>query len=83
MSDHRFEQRGLLHAELLVAGVSVHAIVVHFGLIPASRIRQTAQLKAYIAREVPRGAPLIVARKWETAWSQRIGRARNDAGAIR
>ena len=73
MSDHRFEQRGLLHAELLVAGVSVHAIVVHFGLIPASRIRQTAQLKAYIAREVPRGAPLLVAGDFND-WGTRVRR---------
>ena len=73
MSDHRFEQRGLLHAELLVAGVSVHAIVVHFGLIPASRIRQTARLKAYIAREVPRGAPLLVAGDFND-WGTRVRR---------
>lgn len=61
MSDHRFEQRGLLHVEILVNGVSLHAIVVHFGLIPASRIRQTAQLQRYIAREVPPDAPVVVA----------------------
>ena len=61
MSDHRFEQRGLLHVEILVNGVSLHAIVVHFGLIPASRMRQAAQLQRYIAREVPPGAPVIVA----------------------
>ena len=73
VSDHRFEQRGLLHAELLVAGVSVHAIVVHFGLIPASRLRQTARLKAYIAREVPPGAPLVVAGDFND-WGNHIKR---------
>ena len=61
MSDHRFEQRGLLHVEIQVGKVSLHAIVVHFGLIPGSRIRQTAQLQRYIAREVPPDAPVIVA----------------------
>ena len=61
MSDHRFEQRGLLHAKLLVAGVTLHAIVVHFGLIPSSRVRQTARLKAYIAREIPLDEPVVVA----------------------
>ena len=71
VSDHRFEQRGLLHVELLVAGVSVHAIVVHFGLIPASRVRQTARLKAYIAREVPPGAPLVVAGDFND-WGTRV-----------
>ncbi|WP_028603156.1 endonuclease/exonuclease/phosphatase family protein [Ottowia thiooxydans] len=61
MSDHRFEQRGLLHVEILIGEVPLHAIVVHFGLIPASRLRQTAQLQRYIAREVPIDAPVIVA----------------------
>ena len=61
MSDHRFEQRGLLHAEIQVGHITLHAIVVHFGLIPSSRLRQTAQLQRYIAREVPPDAPVIVA----------------------
>ncbi|MGE0347752.1 endonuclease/exonuclease/phosphatase family protein [Hydrogenophaga sp.] len=61
VSDHRFEQRGLLHVNLLVDGVEVHAIVVHFGLIHASRERQVQRLGAYILSTVPAGAPLIVA----------------------
>ncbi len=61
MSDHRFEQRGLLHVEVLFNERPVHVVVVHFGLIPASRLRQVAQLKKFIAREVPDGAPLLVA----------------------
>jgi endonuclease/exonuclease/phosphatase family metal-dependent hydrolase len=61
MSDHRFEQRGLLHVEVSVQGRPVHVIVVHLGLIPASRGRQVAQLGRYIAREVPSEVPLVVA----------------------
>ncbi len=61
VSDHRFEQRGLLHAELLVEGVAVHVVVVHLGLIHASRTRQVQRLGEYIARELPDNAPLIVA----------------------
>jgi endonuclease/exonuclease/phosphatase family metal-dependent hydrolase len=61
MSDHRFEQRGLLHVEVLFHERPVHVVVVHFGLIPASRIRQVAQLIKFIAREVPEQAPLLVA----------------------
>jgi endonuclease/exonuclease/phosphatase family metal-dependent hydrolase len=38
MSDHRFEQRGLLHTEVLIASQTVHVIVVHLGLIRASRV---------------------------------------------
>jgi len=61
ISDHRFEQRGLLHVEVEVQGTRVHTIVVHLGLIPGSRLRQVAQLQRFIAREVPDYAPLIVA----------------------
>lgn len=61
MSDHRFEQRGLLHVEVLVQGQAIHVIVVHFGLIPASRLRQVEQLQRFIAREVPADTPVIVA----------------------
>jgi endonuclease/exonuclease/phosphatase family metal-dependent hydrolase len=61
MSDHRFEQRGLLHAEVAVEGHSVHVVVVHLGLIRASRVRQLAQLAQFIAREIPMQAPLLVA----------------------
>ncbi len=61
MSDHRFEQRGLLHVEVLFHERPVHLVVVHFGLIPASRLRQVEQLKKFITREVPAGAPLLVA----------------------
>ncbi len=61
MSDHRFEQRGLLHADVLLHSVSVHVVVVHLGLIRASRVRQVSQLQQFIRREIPPQAPLIVA----------------------
>ncbi len=61
MSDHRFEQRGLLHAEVLLHGTSVHVVVVHLGLIRASRVRQVSQLQQFIRREIPPQAHLIVA----------------------
>ncbi|MFT4194425.1 endonuclease/exonuclease/phosphatase family protein [Ottowia sp.] len=73
MSDHRFEQRGLLHAEVLVAGRPLHVIVVHFGLIPASRQRQTEQLRRYIAREIPLDAPVVVAGDFND-WGTRVRR---------
>ncbi len=71
MSDHRFEQRGLLHVEVQVGSVQVHAIVVHLGLIPASRVRQTAQLRRYIAREIPLDAPVVVAGDFND-WGTRV-----------
>lgn len=73
MSDHRFEQRGLLHVQLERLGQPLHVIVVHFGLIPASRVRQASQLKRYIAREIPPEAPLVVAGDFND-WGTRIRR---------
>lgn len=73
LSDHRFEQRGLLHVEALVQGTPVHVIVVHFGLIPASRVRQAIHLRHYIERRVPAGAPLLVAGDFND-WGNRIQR---------
>ena len=61
MSDHRFEQRGLLHAEVIVQGLAVHVIVVHLGLIKASRVRQLAQIGRFVAREIPPDAAVLVA----------------------
>ena len=61
MSDHRFEQRGLLHVELMMEGRPVHVVVVHLGLVRASRVRQLAQLLRFVAREVPTDAPLVIA----------------------
>ncbi len=61
VSDHRFEQRGLLHVPVHWNGELVHAIVAHFGLIHASRVRQVERLSKFIAASVPKHEPLIVA----------------------
>ncbi|MEJ7929144.1 endonuclease/exonuclease/phosphatase family protein [Ramlibacter sp. AN1015] len=61
MSDHRFEQRGLLHVHVQVEDRPVHVVVVHLGLIAGSRLRQVQHLSRFIAREVPEGEPLLVA----------------------
>lgn len=61
MSDHRFEQRGLLHVCVEVEGRPVHVVVLHLGLIAGSRTRQIEQLGRFLEREVPTTAPLVVA----------------------
>lgn len=61
MSDHRFEQRGVLGVELMMHGCNVHVLVVHLGLIHASRVRQVSQLQDFIEREIPGHAPLLIA----------------------
>jgi endonuclease/exonuclease/phosphatase family metal-dependent hydrolase len=81
MSDHRFEQRGLLHSEVLIHGQSVHVLVVHLGLIRSSRIRQLAQLCRFIAREIPSDAPLLVAGDFND-WSSRVQSQFHAAGLL-
>jgi endonuclease/exonuclease/phosphatase family metal-dependent hydrolase len=76
ISDHRFEQRGLLHVEVVVHSLAVHVVVVHLGLIKASRVRQVAQLQQFIAREVPPAAPLLVAGDFND-WGAVVKRALN------
>jgi endonuclease/exonuclease/phosphatase family metal-dependent hydrolase len=48
VSDHRFEQRGLLHVPVVWNGDTVHAVVVHFGLAHRSRVRQVQRLADFI-----------------------------------
>mgnify|MGYP006196762177 CR=1 FL=1 len=50
VSDHRFEQRGLLHVRLEVKGAPLHVVVAHLGLIHASRERQVQQIGAMLER---------------------------------
>lgn len=61
ISDHRFEQRGLLHVAMAIAGQRIHTIVVHLGLVQGSRLRQTAQIHEFIKVHVPDDEPVIVA----------------------
>jgi len=61
MSDHRFEQRGLLHAELAIGRRLLHVIVAHFGLIPSSRRRQAKHICEFISKEIPSYEPVVVA----------------------
>ncbi len=62
VSDHRFEQRGLLHVRVcLPTDLTLHCVVVHFGLFAASRRRQAARLVRYIETWVPSTDSLIVA----------------------
>ena len=89
VSDHRFEQRGLLHVPVIWQGVEVHAVVAHFGLVHRSRVRQVERLAEFIAAEVPAGAPLLVAGDFND-WGEKldgpmaaIGLGRARAGAER
>ena len=71
VSDHRFEQRGLLHVPVIWNGTQVHAIVAHFGLIHASRVRQVDKLRSFIDAHVPDGEALIVAGDFND-WGEKL-----------
>jgi endonuclease/exonuclease/phosphatase family metal-dependent hydrolase len=79
ISDHRFEQRGLLHVKVQAHRRFVHVIVVHLGLIAGSRGRQIQQLTHYIAREVPRREPVVVAGDFND-WGAKLRPAMNAVG---
>lgn len=61
VSDHALEQRGLLHAEVNIAGRTVHCFVVHLGLFADSRVRQVQAMTERIKRLVPDDAPVLIA----------------------
>ena len=71
VSDHRFEQRGLLHVPVRWNGFTVHAVVVHLGLVHASRVRQVQRLATFIEREVPADEMLIVAGDFND-WGEKL-----------
>jgi endonuclease/exonuclease/phosphatase family metal-dependent hydrolase len=82
VSDHRFEQRGLLHVSVAWNGQTVHAVNAHFGLMHASRVRQVQRLADFIAAEVPRDALLIVAGDFND-WGERLDAPMHTLGLHR
>lgn len=71
VSDHRFEQRGLLHVPVHWNGVAVHVVVAHFGLVHSSRVRQAERLAHFVSREIPLDAPMLVAGDFND-WGERL-----------
>ena len=79
ISDHRFEQRGLLHVHVSAHETPIHVIVLHLGLIASGRQRQIEQLGQYIESEVPRREPLIVAGDLND-WGAKLRKPMNAIG---
>lgn len=82
VSDHRFEQRGLLHVPVRWHDQVVHAVVAHFGLIHSSRVRQVQKLAAFIEATVPAGEPLIVAGDFND-WGEKLDPSMQGIGLSR
>lgn len=71
ISDHRLEQRGLLHARVIVNGRPVHCLVVHLGLFAGGRTRQILALVERIKRLVPDDEPILIAGDFND-WGNRL-----------
>jgi endonuclease/exonuclease/phosphatase family metal-dependent hydrolase len=82
VSDHRFEQRGLLHVPVQWNGRRLHAVVVHFGLAHRSRVRQVQRLAAFIDAQVPAGEPMVVAGDFND-WGERLDEPMAELGLRR
>ena len=82
VSDHRFEQRGLLHVPVVWNGAVVHAVVVHFGLAHSGRVRQVQRLQDFIRTQVPADAMLVVAGDFND-WGERLDAPMQALGLTR
>ena len=82
VSDHRFEQRGLLHVPVQWNGTVLHTIVAHLGLMHASRVRQVQRLAEFIATAVPRDALLVVAGDFND-WGEKLDEPMRASGLAR
>jgi endonuclease/exonuclease/phosphatase family metal-dependent hydrolase len=82
VSDHRFEQRGLLHVPVAWNGITVHAIVAHLGLMHAGRVRQVERIAAFLADEVPAGERVVVAGDFND-WGEKLDAPMRDMGLAR
>jgi endonuclease/exonuclease/phosphatase family metal-dependent hydrolase len=82
VSDHRFEQRGLLYVPVRWHDTTVHAVVAHFGLMHVGRVRQVERLARFIDGAVPRGEPLLVAGDFND-WGERLDEPMQQIGLQR
>jgi len=82
VSDHRFEQRGLLHVPVRWRGIEVHVLVVHLGLIHASRVRQAERLARLVSEDLPPDVPVVIAGDFND-WSEKLDPILTGAGLAR
>ncbi|CDG85444.1 endonuclease/exonuclease/phosphatase family protein [Janthinobacterium agaricidamnosum] len=75
VSDHAYEQRGILHCVLRTPAADVHCYVVHLGLFEAGRSRQTEALIEAVMASAPDGEPVIIAgdfNDWRNTLSDKL-----------
>jgi endonuclease/exonuclease/phosphatase family metal-dependent hydrolase len=82
VSDHAYEQRGILHCILETPAGNVHCYVVHLGLFEVSRRRQTDALINAVQDSAADGEPVIIAgdfNDWRNTLSDKL---RNALGVV-
>jgi endonuclease/exonuclease/phosphatase family metal-dependent hydrolase len=75
VSDHAFEQRGILHCVLRTPRCPVHCYVVHLGLFEGGRRRQAQSLIEAVTASAPHGEPVIIAgdfNDWRNTLSDKL-----------
>jgi endonuclease/exonuclease/phosphatase family metal-dependent hydrolase len=81
VSDHRFEERGILHCIVQMPEKNVHCYVVHFGLFAAGRRRQANLLIEAIHKQTPPDAPLVIAGDFND-WRNHLSEPLRDELAV-
>ncbi len=82
VSDHRFEQRGLLHVVVEWNQIKVHAIVAHLGLMHSGRVRQVERIGAFLASNVPYEEPVVLAGDFND-WGEKLDEPVRNMGLMR
>jgi endonuclease/exonuclease/phosphatase family metal-dependent hydrolase len=82
VSDHAYEQRGILHCVLKTLVGDVHCYVVHLGLFAAGRGRQADALIDAVLQSAPSDARVIIAGDFND-WRNQLGaRLRDKLGVV-
>ncbi|MES2739439.1 MAG: endonuclease/exonuclease/phosphatase family protein [Pseudomonadota bacterium] len=82
VSDHAYEQRGILHCVLKTPQADVHCYVVHLGLFESGRGRQTQALIEAVMASAPNGEPVIIAGDFND-WRNTLGeKLRKTLGVV-
>ena len=73
LASTRRASRSILHAQLVVDGVTIHLLCVHLGLFKRERAAQAMALMRRINEVIPQNEPLLIAgdfNDWRTVLSQ-------------
>ncbi|MDO4699435.1 MAG: endonuclease/exonuclease/phosphatase family protein [Moraxella sp.] len=81
ISVNRLEQRGVLHSEIVPSdwGVPVVVLNAHLNLLESDRTKQYQAINEYIASEIDKDKPLILAGDFND-WAKKSGRFLADLG---